>query len=188
MALIRKGQARQDIEQRRLAAAARADQTNKLTLLDAQIDIIQRQHRGARGAKPLGYPFDDELGRRGGLQLKACCGHGFSTSRDKSGALRRNPTDCAVDISALRASSDTSLVNTIRFQADATSSGANLACISASNSSRAMRCASVGFALIHSVSSRWAATNLRTSVRCVASTSARATSTVVIESRSLTRI
>src|ERR1035438_947705 len=106
MALIRKGQARQDIEQRRLAAAARADQTNKLTLLDAQIDIIQRQHRGARGAKPLGYPFDDELGRRGGLQLKTCCGHGFSTSRDKSGALRRNPTDCAVDISALRASSD----------------------------------------------------------------------------------
>src|SRR3954468_9002627 len=184
---VRPGQSGHDVEQRRLAAPARPDQTYDFSFLDAQIDFVQSLDICPGGLKPLRYAFDDKLGARGEFRLSVG-DHGASINPDISGASRRKPTERALATYALRASTETSLVNTTRFHADATSSGESLARNSASSSSRAMRCASSGWTLIHSVSSRCAATSFFTSIRCDDRKSARETSTVVIASRSSTRI
>src|SRR3974390_797292 len=179
-ALIRLGEAGHDVEQCCFAAAARADEADELAFADAQIHVIERLHRRSRRSEPLRDTFDDEF------VVSCACSHGVSTSRDKSGELRRNPTDCALVMKRLRASSDVSLVKTIRSHDDFTSSGGILACISASSSSSAICCVCAECPLIQSVSSRCAATNLRTRSRCSLRKSERPTSTVVIASRSST--
>src|SRR6476661_3389269 len=117
-ALIRLGQSRHDVEQRRLAAPAGPDQANDFSFLDAQIDLVQNMDISTRRLKPLGHAFNQKHGGWGGFRLKLGA-HGASTIPEISGASRRNPTDRAVDTNVLRASSDTSLVTTTRFQAAA---------------------------------------------------------------------
>ncbi len=65
-------QARDHVEQRRLAAAAaRAHETDKLRLVHLQADPVQRQHRAAGSEKALRYFFDRELARSDDLQFLA---------------------------------------------------------------------------------------------------------------------
>ena len=80
-------------------------------------------------------------------------GHGASTSLPRSGALRRKPTFFAAATNDWKAASETVLVIVKRDKARAVSSAENSAWNSALSSSRTVRCASCGWALIQSVSS-----------------------------------
>src|SRR6478672_10163132 len=133
-AFIRLGQTGHDVEQCSFPAAARPNKADEFALRDAQVYVVEGAHAGAPRAKPFRHAFDNELVLRSGSIADHC----FSTSRDKSGELRRKPTDWALMMNRLRASSDTSLVKTIRSHEDFTSSGGILACISASSSSSAI--------------------------------------------------
>src|SRR5262249_27936413 len=174
-----------NVEKPWFAAAPRPHKTNEFAAGDTKAHMIKRVGCRVRGAKPFVDALDHELGRRRCAWFDVVL-HGPTTRLEISGAPRRKPTDCALATNFLKESSVTSLVTTMRPHAFAISSGANLVRISSSSSSRAMRWASAGFLTIQSVSSRCASTNLRTKPCWLASRSARATSTVVMASRSST--
>src|SRR5581483_7264505 len=85
---VRLGETGHDVEQRRLAASAGSHQADEFSLADAQIDVIERMHGSAWRPEPLRYPLDNELGCHCG-RIRYGKSHGFSTSRDKSGGLRK---------------------------------------------------------------------------------------------------
>src|SRR5579885_158642 len=179
-ARIRRRRAGHDVEQRRLAAAARADQRDELAFADRQTDIRQRLHVRALGAEVLGDVFDGELGGRR-WRTVGIAHQGFSIRRPMSGASRRKPALFALVTNALSASVEISVVRTIRCQARAINSAGTAVWVSACNSSRARCWACSGLLLIQSVSSLWAATSFCRSGRFCARKATRVTSTVVIE-------
>ena len=52
------GQAGDDVEQRRLAAAARSDQANEFAVADPQVDVVERMDAGAPRPEPFGNALD----------------------------------------------------------------------------------------------------------------------------------
>src|SRR6266516_3081211 len=176
-----------DVQQRRFSATAGPYKANKLALGHVERDIIKRVHGGSCCPVPFGHTVYDQLRWGCGDKRALLQHHGFSTRRMSSGAPRRKPADFALAMNFSSASRETSLVRMIRFHARSTRPGPIVPRISASSSSRAIRCASAGLSLIHRVSSSCAATNLRARSRLVTSNFAAETRTVVTVSCSSTR-
>ena len=79
-ALRRRDEAGEDLEERRLAAARGPHHGDELPLGHAEVDVVQRQHRAARGLVLLAEPLDGDhlagrarhLSSRRGLSSAAC--------------------------------------------------------------------------------------------------------------------
>jgi hypothetical protein len=89
LAVVRHGQTRDDVEQRRLATSARADQANKLALVYMEGNLVERMHACARRAKPFGYALYCEFGGQSRTDSQH---QGFSIKRVRPGTPRRKPT------------------------------------------------------------------------------------------------
>src|SRR5262249_21967311 len=181
------GQSGHDVEQRGLAAARRSNQAEELALADFERNVIEGVDFATPALESLRDPFDRQLGgvqAIGNLPLH----HGASNSRDRSGTSRRKPVFLAFVTKISKAAGDASFVGVIRGHACAIRSAGMSMRNVARNSARAKLCACSGYCLIHSVSSRWAATKRRTRSRFSARNWARATSVVVTVSFSSIRI
>src|SRR5215467_397620 len=176
-----------DVQQSGFAATARAYNADKFAVsyiereivkglnccyrrVEALADALHRQFRRLRGHHRVGHQY-----------------HGFSIRRERSGAPRKKPTDCAFDMNLSRICCEISLVTMMRFHARSTSSAGREVRVSAASSSRIMRCDTAGLALIHSVSSRCAVTKWRSRSRLVSRNFTPVTNTVVTTSHSSTR-
>src|SRR4051794_22786975 len=116
-AFIGRLQARNDIEQGRLPAAARANKTDEFALGNLQRNVAQRMDRLSRSAEPLRDIFHRELRRWKALEFLLERHQGFSNSFVRSGAVLMNPVLSEFCMKPSIDERGVSAVNTIRFHA-----------------------------------------------------------------------
>src|SRR4029079_14799051 len=147
-----------DVEQGRLPATARTDETHEFAGRNVKRDLVERMHAGAARAEPLRYLAQRQPRWPARIDVDGRH-HGLSISRPASGMWRRKPTACARLMEAPRTSRETSFAGTMRGHACEIRASDTAVRVSAASSARSNSCASRGWPTIQSVRSAWAATN-----------------------------
>src|SRR5215813_6578686 len=124
-----------NVEQSGFATTARANNANEFAVGHFEREIVQGLNCCCRRVEALADALHSQLCRLRGHDRVGHQHHGFSTRRERSGAPRKKPTDCAFDMNLSRICCEISLVTMMRFHARSTSSAGRGVRVSAASSS-----------------------------------------------------